>query len=127
MGPETEAQTAARLGLDIPYAHPDLAGRCPGSAPYGHGMSLTVVHGGCCEAWSQARSEAAAPVPETRREAVAATYRELHTAQQAYAAGRQQLSRDAAGAARLAELREAAGVAGAAHAAAVADYEAEAG
>ncbi len=28
------------------------AGQCPGGAEYGHGMTLTSVHGGdCCERW----------------------------------------------------------------------------
>lgn len=59
---ETEAETAARLGLDRPWAPAgERGGQCPGSAPYGHGLTLQVVHGfGCCAAWSQARAEARA-------------------------------------------------------------------
>lgn len=66
---ESEAATAARLGLDRPWAHPDLAGQCPGSAPYGHGLSLTVVHGGCCAAWDQARAAAGAAAETEAAEA----------------------------------------------------------
>jgi hypothetical protein len=63
---ESEAETAARLGLCRPYALGPNVGKCPGGAEYGHGMSLTTVHGlGCCEAWNQARAEAAADTPET--------------------------------------------------------------
>jgi hypothetical protein len=65
---ESEAATAARLGLARPWAHPDLAGRCPGGAPYGHGLSLTVVHRDCCAAWGQARAAAGAAA-ETEAEA----------------------------------------------------------
>lgn len=132
-GGETEAQTAERLGLSRPWAHPDLRGTCPGSAPYGHGLSLTVVHGRCCDAWAAARAEAdgseaaqAAASPEARREAVAATYRDLYAAQQAHAAGQQQLPRNAAGTERLAELRQAETGAAKAHATAVAEFDAAA-
>jgi hypothetical protein len=63
---ETEAETAARLGLTRPYAAGGPSGgQCPGSAEYGHGMSLTTFHGGCCDAWATARAAAAAePEPE---------------------------------------------------------------
>lgn len=59
--PEPDAELAARLGLGRPYLSGPNAGTCPGSAEYGHGMSLTTVHsGGCCAAWEQARQ----PEPE---------------------------------------------------------------
>jgi hypothetical protein len=53
-----EKQLAEDLGLARPWtAGPSLT-KCPGSAPYGHGMSYTVCHSGrCCEAWEAARSE----------------------------------------------------------------------
>lgn len=61
------------------------------------------------------------------RQAVVDTYRDLHAAQRAYQAGRQELSRDQAGADRLAGLRQAQAEAEQAHQAAVLEYEAEAG
>lgn len=51
---ETDAEIARRLGLSSPYVLGPLAGHCPGSAEYGHGLSLTSVHGRCCEAWNRA-------------------------------------------------------------------------
>jgi hypothetical protein len=51
---ETDAAIARRLGLSSPYALGPLAGQCPGSTEYGHGLSLTSVHGCCCEAWNEA-------------------------------------------------------------------------
>ncbi len=66
MARESEAETAARLGLSRPWAPgAPSAGRCPGGAEYGHGMTLTTVHaGGCCTTWDQARIAAAEPEPE---------------------------------------------------------------
>jgi hypothetical protein len=51
---ETDAAIARRLGLNRPYVLGPLAGQCPGSAEYGHGLTLTSVHGRCCEAWNEA-------------------------------------------------------------------------
>ena len=68
---ESEAETAARLGLSRPYVSGPRVGQCPGGAEYGHGMSLTTVHvAGCCAAWDQARTEATADssLPSTEPE-----------------------------------------------------------
>jgi hypothetical protein len=70
---ESEAETGKRLGLDRPSVSGPNVGKCPGGAPYGHGMTLTTVHArGCCQAWDQARAEATAepesvlpPTPES--------------------------------------------------------------
>jgi len=49
---------ARDLGLDRPYVTGPRAGRCPGSAGYGHGLTATAVHGDrCCEAQDRARAE----------------------------------------------------------------------
>jgi hypothetical protein len=51
-----DAGLARDLGLDRPWASGPRFGTCPGRAPYGRGLSLTVVHwGGCCARWAQAR------------------------------------------------------------------------
>jgi hypothetical protein len=62
---ETEQETAARLGLGSPY-HPygPMAGQCPGSAEYGHGLTATTVHAGCCQTWADARADAASAQPD---------------------------------------------------------------
>ena len=53
-----EAEIARDLGLCRPYKLGARIGECPGSAEYGHGMTLTRVHGGrCCEAWETARRQ----------------------------------------------------------------------
>jgi hypothetical protein len=62
---ETEAETASRLGLARPWVSGPSVGHCPGSGEYGHGLTLTAVHGGgCCAAWNEARAQAAAPERE---------------------------------------------------------------
>jgi hypothetical protein len=64
MTAETDAELADRLGLARPNVSSPNLGKCPGGTEYGHGMSLTTVHGGgCCEAWNAARQ------PETEPEA----------------------------------------------------------
>ena len=54
---EADRQLAAELGLARPYFFPGPEfGTCPGSAEYGHGLTLTTVHRECCSVWDAARA-----------------------------------------------------------------------
>jgi hypothetical protein len=59
-----DREIAARHGFSQPYVSGPQAGTCPGTAEYGHGMSLTSVHGGCCARWERVRNEKALKEPE---------------------------------------------------------------
>ena len=55
--PELDAQLAADLGLCRPWVHGPSVGYCPGVTEYGHGQTLTAVHGRtCCDRWDTARA-----------------------------------------------------------------------
>ena len=54
---ELDAELAQELGLCRPWGYGPQAGHCPGVTEYGHGLTLTAVHGGtCCERWDTARA-----------------------------------------------------------------------
>jgi hypothetical protein len=55
---ERDQQLATELGLARPYFFPGPQfGTCPGTAEYGHGLTLATVHVGCCARWDAARAE----------------------------------------------------------------------
>lgn len=53
---ERDAALAREMGLDRPYVSGERAGQCPGGASYGHGLTATSVHLGCCARWDEARA-----------------------------------------------------------------------
>jgi hypothetical protein len=53
-----DTELTGQLGLCRPFTSGPDGGTCTGSAEYGHGLSLTTVHGRCCQAWDRAHAQA---------------------------------------------------------------------